>query len=315
MVRNSASSAAQSGSALMACAILASRVRPSRAMAARMASNEASASGSVTRRRWFFCSTAMSVSWRRRVTHAASWAWVSGGTGVDLMRLVSANHAIMPASILSVFSRLPMASAKRRTWRGLTMAVGRPAAQRWAKGACSYPPVASMAQRSTLCRRQKAARASRPGGVLAKRWYAPARPMRASRCVLLMSIPQRMLVTVTCLVHATGNRATVRLCVTRRRPVPRLTHGCCLGEDGRQPPRGRRGGGAPPPPPPGATRSLPNPRANVQIQGGLGCGAGNGPCRRSTVLHGTGWCRTTPSPRPSPEGRGSQPALAVPMEG
>ena len=41
--------------------------------------------------------------------------------------------------------------------------------------------------------------------------------------------------TVTCLVHATDDRATVRLCVTRRRPVPVLTHGC-----------GLRGPGAPP---------------------------------------------------------------------
>ena len=47
-----------------------------------------------------------------------------GGT----MRLTSANQAMTPVSMRSVFSRMPIASAKRRTARGLTMAAGTPAA-------------------------------------------------------------------------------------------------------------------------------------------------------------------------------------------
>ena len=59
----------------------------------------------------------------------------------------------------------------------------------------------------------------------------------ASRLVEATSTPQMIRVTVTCLVHATGNRATVRLSVTRRRAVPGLTHGYGLRRGGRRSPR------------------------------------------------------------------------------
>src|SRR3954468_20639403 len=82
-----------------------------------------------------------------------------------------------------------------------------------------------------------------PSMVLGNCCHAPLRPTRASRVCEPTSTPQMTSVTVTCLVDATGNRATVRSCVTpRRRLVPKLPCGYGLGGRGRQPPRtGSRG--------------------------------------------------------------------------
>src|SRR3954470_6442657 len=135
-----------------------------------------------------------------------------------------------------------MALAKLRTEHGLTMAAGKPAAQSWPKGCLSYPPVASITTSSTPWLRQKAASASMPSMVLGNCCQAPLRPTRASRVWEPTSTPQMTSVTVTCLVDATGNRATVRSCVTPRRLVPRLPCGYGLGGRGRQPPRTGSGG-------------------------------------------------------------------------
>ncbi|SFJ63826.1 hypothetical protein SAMN02799642_05035, partial [Methylobacterium brachiatum] len=97
----------------------------------------------------------------------------------------------------------------------------------------------------TPCSRQNVASSAWPSGVLATCRHGPWRPMRASSVAAPTSTPQMMSVTVTCLVHATGCRATVRSCVTRRPPVPKLSHGCGLRGDGRQRPRARVGGHRP----------------------------------------------------------------------
>src|SRR5205823_10500308 len=81
-----------------------------------------------------------------------------------------------------------------------------------------------------------------PATLRAKRSTGPSRPTRASSVVALTSTPQIRFVTVTCLVHAIDNRATVRSCVTLRQAVPRLTRGCCLRWDGRRAPRTGSGG-------------------------------------------------------------------------
>src|SRR4051794_37474082 len=82
-----------------------------------------------------------------------------------------------------------------------------------------------------------------PSMVLGNCCQAPLRPTRASRVCEPTSTPQMTSVTVTCLVDATGNRATVRSCVTPRpRLVPRLPCGYGLGGRGRQPPRTGSGG-------------------------------------------------------------------------
>jgi hypothetical protein len=62
MLRKAASSLAQSGSAPIAWAMRASSWRCWLAMAARMGSKLAMASGSVTRRRWLVCWVRSSVS-------------------------------------------------------------------------------------------------------------------------------------------------------------------------------------------------------------------------------------------------------------
>ncbi|SFJ42824.1 hypothetical protein SAMN02799642_04368 [Methylobacterium brachiatum] len=102
-----------------------------------------------------------------------------------------------------------------------------------------------MTTKPTPCSRQNVASSAWPSGVLATCRHGPWRPMRASSVAAPTSTPQMMSVTVTCLVHATGCRATVRSCVTRRPPVPKLSHGCGLRGDGRQRPRARVGGHRP----------------------------------------------------------------------
>src|SRR5207244_3161991 len=70
-----------------------------------------------------------SVSWRRRVTRAASCCWGALAGGRAAVRVTAAYQAMTPASMRSVFSSRPMASAKRRTARGLTIAAATPCAQ------------------------------------------------------------------------------------------------------------------------------------------------------------------------------------------
>src|SRR5215218_8797369 len=158
------------------------------------------------------------------------------------MRLTSANQAIIPLSMRSVFSRKPIASAKRRTARGLTIAVARPAPHSMAKASRSYPPVASSATKPTWCSLQNAINSVIPAPSLVKRHIAPSRPSRTSSAAEQTSTPQIRSVTVTCLVHAIDNRATVRSCVTLQQAVPRLTSGCCRRGNGRRAPRTGSGG-------------------------------------------------------------------------
>src|SRR4051794_41081879 len=158
------------------------------------------------------------------------------------MRLTSANQAIIPLSMRSVFSRKPIASAKRRTARGLTIAVARPAPHSMAKVSRSYPPVASSATKPTWCSLQNAINSVIPAPLLVKRRIAPSRPSRTSSAAEQTSTPQIRSVTVTCLVHAIDNRATVRSCVTLQQAVPRLTSGCCQRGNGRRTPRTGSGG-------------------------------------------------------------------------
>src|SRR3954463_15723722 len=158
------------------------------------------------------------------------------------MRLTSANQAIIPLSMRSVFSRKPIASAKRRTARGLTIAVARPAPHSMAKASRSYPPVASSATKPTWCSWQNAINSVIPALLLVKRRIAPSRPSRTSSAAEQTSTPQIRSVTVTCLVHAIDNRATVRSCVTLQQAVPRLTSGCCQRGNGRRTPRTGSGG-------------------------------------------------------------------------
>ena len=162
------------------------------------------------------------------------------------MRLTSANQAIIPLSMRSVFSRKPIASAKRRTARGLTIAVARPALHSMAKASRSYPPVASSATKPTWCSLQNAINSVIPAPSLVKRRIAPSRPSRTSSAAEQTSTPQIRSVTVTCLVHAIDNRATVRSCVTLQQAVPRLTSGCCRRGNGRRAPRTGSGGHLPP---------------------------------------------------------------------
>src|SRR4051794_20216431 len=158
------------------------------------------------------------------------------------MRLTSANQAIIPLSMRSVFSRKPIASAKRRTARGLTIAVARSALHSMAKASRSYPPVASSATKPTWCSLQNAINSVIPALSLVKRRIAPSRPSRTSSAAEQTSTPQIRSVTVTCLVHAIDNRATVRSCVTLQQAVPRLTSGCCRRGNGRRAPRTGSGG-------------------------------------------------------------------------
>src|SRR4051812_32347920 len=158
------------------------------------------------------------------------------------MRLTSANQAIIPLSMRSVFSRKPIASAKRRTARGLTIAVARPAPHSMAKASRSYPPVASSATKPTWCSLQNAINSVIPALSLVKRRIAPSRPSRTSSAAEQTSTPQIRSVTVTCLVHTIDNRATVRSCVTLQQAVPRLTSGCCRRGNGRRAPRTGSGG-------------------------------------------------------------------------
>src|SRR6185437_15374604 len=150
-----------------------------------------------------------------------------------------------PASMRSVFSRRPMASANHRTERGLARATGTPCLHRRTKANFSYPPVASMATRATPFSRQNVASASIPGVSLVKRRTSAPGRRTTSRLPEDTSTPQMSLVTVTCLVRASVAPATVRSCVTTAM-VPKLTRGCGLRWGGRQSPREGAYGHRPP---------------------------------------------------------------------
>src|SRR6185437_4244286 len=150
-----------------------------------------------------------------------------------------------PASMRSVFSRRPMASANHRTERGLARATGTPCLHRRTKANFSYPPVASMATRATPFSRQNVASASIPGVSLVKRRTSAPGRRTTSRLPEDTSTPQMSLVTVTCLVRASVAPATVRSCVTTAM-VPKLTRGCGLRWGGRQSPREGADGHRPP---------------------------------------------------------------------
>jgi hypothetical protein len=157
------------------------------------------------------------------------------------MRLTSAKWAMTPVSMSSLFSKVPIASANRRTLRGLRMAQGTPASHSRLKGSFSYPPVASMATNSTSWLLQKAARAWMPSGARSKLREGPSCPIRASKVFDETSTPQMILATVTFLVRAIGDQATVRSCVTAA-AVPMLIHGCSRRGNGRRQPRDGPGG-------------------------------------------------------------------------
>ena len=89
---------------------------------------EASTVSSSTRRRWFSWATFRAVNWPSLVTSAASRSCAWGGGGCGSTPLAAAKRAMRPASIRSVFSRKPIASANRRTCRGLTTAAATPCA-------------------------------------------------------------------------------------------------------------------------------------------------------------------------------------------
>ncbi len=232
--------------------ILPSNARICRASSAKSSSIEALASASSSSRRWFSCIVRSTVSWRSRVTRAASWRCAALAGSTATMPLAAAYQAIAAASpgspasplagagIRSVFSKSPIASAKRRTARGLASAAGRPSAQSKPKARRSYPPVASRTTMPTRCSRQKARSARTPSTVLANRAVRPARCTQASSQALDTSTPQ--MISVTCLVHAIVHRATVRSGVTGRQVVPRLPRGCDLRAGGRRLPRRVPGG-------------------------------------------------------------------------
>ena len=160
----------------------------------------------------------------------------------------------------SVFSSKPIASAKRRTDRGLTTAHGTPCRPQQAEGAASHIRRSPPSQRARrACSRQNAASCrSRPRSLEPQRLVRRG-PTRASKFSDETSTPQMIFVTVTCLVHAIDNRATVRSCVTRGsgpKAHPRLwPEG-----DGRRPPREGSGGHRTPSPHRSHHNAMPNSR-------------------------------------------------------
>ena len=75
------------------------------------------ASGSAAALLRWRLATRSSVTWERRVTRARRCCWAGLGGGVGAGRRACPKRAIMAASMRSVFSRAPIASAKRRTLR------------------------------------------------------------------------------------------------------------------------------------------------------------------------------------------------------
>jgi len=73
-----------------------------------------------------FCTVRSSVTCRSRATSALMRCWAGLGSGVGRRSRALAKRAMMLASISSVFSSAPIASAYCRTLRALVMAQGRP---------------------------------------------------------------------------------------------------------------------------------------------------------------------------------------------
>ena len=142
--------------------------------------------------------------WRRRVTRARRCCWLAGARQIGGDCLTSANQAMMPASMRSVFSSRPMLSAKWRTARGLRMATGRACGRRGRRrpGVHSLRWLPWPPGRPGGRGRRPPARRCLPE-LLGNEVRAPWRPTRASREDEAISTPQIMRVTVTCLVCAT----------------------------------------------------------------------------------------------------------------
>src|SRR4051794_30893812 len=166
--RQASASLRHSGSPAISAAMALPIVLIWRATRLSTSTQEASASGLVTRRRWLFCAVRSSVSWRSRGTSAASRCCSSPAGGCGAMALTS---------------------AKQRPARGLTIAAGMPAPHSAAKASLSYPPVASNATSATWCCWQKAASAAMPAASLAKRLASPSRPSRTSSAIDETSTP------------------------------------------------------------------------------------------------------------------------------
>ncbi len=110
----------------------------------------------------------MATIWRRRATRSAKSRFSSSGSGRIVGLVASRKRAMRAASMASVLARWPMATAKARTWPGLTSATGRPAAMRPAETTVSKPPEASIrplgarggrgGRRGRRCRRRRGGR-------------------------------------------------------------------------------------------------------------------------------------------------------------
>src|SRR5229473_3848832 len=139
------------------------------------------------RARRFFSAVSISINWRRRVTSASSaWACASAN-GRASGRTASPKRASTSASSRSVLASLPVARAKSRTCRGLTIATGIPAAARAPATGVSRPPVASTITKSAgfIC----LSNSWIPTSSLATEKAPPADPMNTSSATLATSIP------------------------------------------------------------------------------------------------------------------------------
>src|SRR5216684_3830362 len=139
------------------------------------------------RARRFFSAVSISINWRRRVTSASSaWACASAN-GRASGRTASPKRASTSASSRSVLASLPVARAKSRTCRGLTIATGIPAAARALATGVSRPPVASTITKSAgfIC----LSNSWIPTSSLATEKAPPADPMNTSSDTLATSIP------------------------------------------------------------------------------------------------------------------------------
>src|SRR5229473_1735583 len=139
------------------------------------------------RARRFFSAVSISTNWRRRVTSASS-AWAcSSANGRASGRTASPKRASTSASSRSVLASLPVARAKSRTCRGLTIATAIPAAATALATGVSRPPVASTITKSAgfIC----LSNSRIPTSSLATEKAPPADPMNTSSATLATSIP------------------------------------------------------------------------------------------------------------------------------
>src|SRR6266446_3882184 len=139
------------------------------------------------RARRCFSAVSISINWRRRVTSASS-AWACSFTnGRASGRTASPKRASTSASSRSVLASLPVARAKSRTCRGLTIATAIPAAARALATEVSRPPVASTITKSAgfVC----LSNSRIPTSSLVTEKAPPAGPMNTSSATLATSIP------------------------------------------------------------------------------------------------------------------------------